>query len=426
MRLVCSGISFHDAALQEREPLAFSDSQQQRLLCAVRQSPQVHEGMILCTCNRTEIYTYSEPAFDIDGFLTSLITELNPHAADIWRRSCQTRTDIDAVRHLFTVGSGLDSQMIGENQIIRQFKTAYSNAIEAATAKFFFHRLMHTVFRVSKAVRTRTDINCGAVSVGAASVELAKGRITLPGASVLLVGAGENAALMAEYLLKAGVGSLTIASRTLETATELAVQLKTGTPTTLESLGQLLETADLVLCSTAAETPVITARDHGYLLSQRTRPIVMIDVAVPRDVDAAVSEIDGVELFNIEDLDAQVQANIAERSRHIPQAQAIIEEHVTRFEQWLKSLNVTDVVKSLVEEYQTLARDEAGRYSGLFPDLNPQELQRFAESLAKKFLHGPLTYLKQAGHEDVSSEQLQAMDAVRKMLLDASLKRGGQ
>lgn len=426
MRLMCSGISFHETTLQQREPLAFGLARQQRLLCAMRQCPQIHEGMILCTCNRTEIYAYCEAEFNFNAFLVSLIGEFHAEAAEIWARLHQARKGIEAVRHLFTVASGLDSQMIGENQIIRQFKTAYSDAIEAATAKFFFHRLMHSTFRASKAVRTQTDINCGAVSISAAAVELAKTKITLPGASALLVGAGENATLIAEYLLKAGIGSLTIASRTLETATELAVQLKTGTPATLEQLPQLLADADLVLCSTAAEMPIITADDHGYLLSQRSKPIVIVDVAVPRDVDAAVGDIDAVQLYNIEDLDAQVQANIAQRSTHIPQAKTIIDEHVGQFDEWLKSLNVTDVVKSLVEEYQVMAREEANRYSGLFPDLNPEELQKFAESLAGKFLHGPVTYLKQSSADDVTSEQLQAMDAVRKMLLDAGRKRGGQ
>ncbi|MHC4552265.1 MAG: glutamyl-tRNA reductase [Planctomycetota bacterium] len=426
MRLICSGISFHETTLDQREPLAFGPDRRQRLLCAMRQCPQVHEAMVLCTCNRTEIYAYCEGEFNFDTFLVSLIGDLNAEAADIWSRLHHTREDIDAVRHLFTVAAGLDSQMIGENQIIRQFKTAYSDAIEAATARFFFHRLMHSTFRVSKAVRTQTDINCGAVSISAAAVELAKTKITLPGASAVLIGAGENATLIAEYLVKAGIGTLTIASRTLETATELAVHLKTGTPATLDQLPQLLAEADLVLCSTAAETPIITAEDHGYLLTQRSKPIVMIDVAVPRDVEAAVGDMDAVQLYNIEDLDAQVQANIAQRSTHIPQAKAIIDEHVDRFDEWLKSLNVTDVVKSLIEEYQTMARDEANRYSGLFPDLNPEELQKFAESLASKFLHGPVTYLKQSSADDVTSEQLQAMDAVRKMLLDASRKRGGQ
>lgn len=424
MRLNSLEISFHDTTLGQREPLAFSDQQQQRLLCAMRQCQHVHEAMVLCTCNRTGIYGYCEDEFDFAGFLDSLITELNPDALGVWQSHHQTHTDIEAIRHIFTVAAGLDSQMIGENQIIRQYKSAYSAANEAATAKFFFHRLMHSTFRASKAVRSQTDINCGAVSISAASVELAKAKITLPGASVLLIGAGENATLMAEYLIKSGIGELTIASRTLESATELAAQLKTGAPTTLENVPQLLTEVDLVLCSTASEQPIITTADHSYLLAQRTKPIVMIDVAVPRDVESAVGEIETVGLYNIEDLDAQVKANLQQRSTHIPQAQKIIDEHVERFDGWLRSLNVTDVVKALVDEYQTLARDEADRYSRLFPGLNPEELHKFAESLTRKILHGPVVYLKQSSTDDVSSEQLQAMDAIQKMLLAPDRKRG--
>ena len=228
MQLISLGISFHDTTLPQREPLAFSDAQQQRLLCAMRQCRSVHEGMVLCTCNRTEIYGYCDDGFDFRGFVGAWIEEAAPSGLAIWQSHCQQHEDFEAVRHIFTVASGLDSQMIGENQIIRQYKSAYSATIEAGTTKFFFHRLMHSTFRASKAVRSSTDINCGAVSISAAAVELAREKLNLPGASVLLVGAGENATLMAEYLIKAGIGELTIASRTLETATELAAQLKTA------------------------------------------------------------------------------------------------------------------------------------------------------------------------------------------------------
>ncbi len=424
MRLISLGISFHDTTLTQREPLAFSEGQQQRMLCAMRQCAAIHEAMVLCTCNRTEIYGYCEDAFDFDGFVGSLIGELSADALPAWRTHFQRYESIDAVGHIFSVASGLDSQMIGENQIIGQYKSAYSAAIEAGTTKFFFHRLMHSTFRASKAVRSGTDINCGAVSISAAAVELAKSRLNLPGASVLLVGAGENATLMAEYLIKAGIGDLTIASRTLETATELATQLKTGTPAVLNDLGGLLAKADLVLCSTASERPVITGADHGYMLSQRERAIVMIDVAVPRDVEPAVGDLDAVELYNIEDLDAQVQANLQLRSTHIPKSQQIINEHVQRFDQWLKSLNVTDVLKALVGEYQSLARAEAERYSRLFPDLDAEELGKFSESLANKILHGPVTYLKASSGDELASDQLQALDVITKMLLDPNRKRG--
>lgn len=426
MQLVLYGISFHRARLQDREPLAFSEPQQRRILSAVHQSGQLHEGVILCTCNRTELYLYVADEFDSNTFVRELITAIHPEAIDLWNKHVQIKRQADAVRHLFTVASGLDSQMIGESQIIRQLKDAYTQAIESRTTRFFFHRLIHSAFRASKAVRTETDINNGAVSISSAAIELAKQLTDLSKSHVLMIGAGENASLAAEYLLLTGIGRLTVASRTLESANALVSHLSTGRPISLADLPEAITQADVVVCSTASDKPILTAAEHGYLLSQRTKPMVIIDIAVPRDVDPAIADIAGIRLYNIEDLNLKVQNNLRQRSLQVPEALQIIDRHVLEFDQWLKSLDVAGVISSLVDDYQKMARLEAERYSRLFPDLNPDELQKFAESLVSKVLHGPITYLKNAGRDELASEQLETVEIIKKMLLEIDRKRGMQ
>lgn len=422
MRLVCCGISFHETSLEEREPLVFTDTQQRQLLRAVYETPRIHEGLSLCTCNRTELYLYAEASVDAVAFADTLIAQLNSAARDIWRTRRYVYEGISAVEHLFRVASGLDSQMLGENQILRQVKDAYSASIEEGTSRFFLHRLLHSTFRAAKSVRTQTDINTGAVSISAAAVELAAAHVNLPGATVILVGAGENAALAATHLVKCGIGQLEIVSRTTDSAAALCAQLKTGRPHLLDTLPDLAGGADLILCSTASDAPILTAENCAYLLSQRTSPVVIIDIAVPRDVEPQLGQLDNVRLFNIEDLDRQVQNNLLRRNTQIPQAERIIAEHIKRYAQWLDSLNVKDIVSELLNSYTQLAEAETRRYSGQFDPACREQLERFAVSLVKKVLYGPIQYLKKSEQEELVWDQLQAAELIRQMLLDTERK----
>lgn len=426
MRLLTYGISFHNATLSQREPLAFSDAQRRQMLAAVQNSGSAHEGLILCTCNRTEFYLYVTDDYDAKHFVDAQIERVSPAALELWNTHAYSRTGLEAVRHLFTVAAGLDSQMIGESQIIRQIKDAYTQAIECRTTRFFFHRLIHSAFRASKAVRTQTDINSGAVSISSAAVELAKEKTDMAKSHVLMIGAGENAALTAEYLVLAGVRRLTVASRSLESANRLVSHLTTGIPTTLSEIQDELAQADMIFCSTASETPVLTSAEHGYLLSQRKKPVTIIDIAVPRDVEPVLGEIEGVSLYNIEDLNRQVEKNLRNRTLQVPSAMLIIDQYVEAFDQWLQSLDVADVIAALCHEYEQLARYEADRYCRLFPDVDAKQLQTFSESLVSKVLHGPIRYLKNAGRDELASEQLETIEIIKKMLLSIDRKRGMQ
>lgn len=418
MNLTCYSVSFHKASLESREILAFSDTQQRKLLGLIQQSPIIQEGLVLCTCNRTELYLYLPADADAAREADALIRRTEPKALKAWRKYRETFAGPEAVRHLFAVAAGLDSQMIGEHQIISQLKAAYSAAIEEKTTRFFFHRLMHRTFRASKTVRTQTSLQAGTVSIAAAAVERAADETDLPGAEAVLVGAGENAELIGRLLVKAGIGKLTILSRTFKSAKDLAAGLKFGQAAGLDRLADCLRQADLAIFSTAAAKPILTVADGAYLLGQRQKPIVIIDTAVPRDVEPGIGELDTVCLFNLDDLNAHMEGRRAQLEEQIEKAAAIVGDHAAQFGRWLDSLSVSEVIAELLETYTKLAHREAKRYGRRFGEADAAELEQFAQGLVRKVLHGPIAYLKVSDEEELAADQLQAVDVIRKTLLD--------
>jgi glutamyl-tRNA reductase len=366
----------------------------------------ISEAVILQTCNRLEFYLYAKKTFDVTGFLTELIQHVRPDGVDTWRQYRAETTGIDVVRHLFEVAAGLDSQMIGENQILSQVKSAYTESLDCRMSKFMFHRLFHNVFRLGKAVRTHTDINCGAVSISLAAVELAKTKMDLPTCSAMVIGAGENAELAAKYLLKNGLQNLVIANRNLDNAQAMKSRLKTGQIISLENVAEKLVGVDLLVSSTGAAEPILTYETSEDILAHRDRPLLIIDIAVPRDIDPALDK-----------LDEQISRNKEKRSSEIPKAQAIVAEFTDRFAKWYDSLNLVPVIAQLTQRGVDLAHSEANRYTKDFGEDNSDKLKLFAESLVKKILHGPITFLKANGEEEPNTEQLQAADLINKMFL---------
>lgn len=417
MKLVCYSVSFHDAPLEAREKLAFSDDQQRRLLRCLRESSEVTEVLVLCTCNRTEVYVCCSKPGMCGPLVEKSIGQIEPSALEPWRQYRLERIGTGAIQHLFAVSAGLDSQMVGEHQIISQLKSAYRAANEEQTTHFFFHRLMHRAFRASKEVRNQTDLQSGSVSIGAAAVELAWNQLTLPGARVLLLGAGENAELVGKLLVKVGIAQLWIASRTKDSGRQLSAGLKFGEPIDIGRVGEVLGQADLAICTTAAPKPLITASNDAYLLSQREKPIVLIDLAVPRDVEPEVGKLEKVRLFNLDDLNRQVGERQMIHAEQVQKANAIVSEHVQRFTAWLESLQVSEVIAGLMDTYTALAEQESRRYRRYFEKDEHEQLERFAKSLVNKVLHGPIAYLKDSGAEELRPDQMQAIDFVRKMLL---------
>ncbi len=422
MKLVLYNLTYHDCPVAVREKVTFTAEQRHAMLRQMHHD-QIGEAVIVQTCNRLEFYLYAKKAFDCRGFLGGLLAEYGTDAVDAWTKHSREMVGIDAVRHLFEVAAGLDSQMVGENQILAQVKAAYAESLETRMSRLIFHRLFHNAFRVGKAVRTRTQINCGAVSIGLAAVELARKETNLPASRVMIVGAGENAELVASYLSKAEVSGLVIANRDIDKARAMARRFTRTEAIGLSDIVSRLSDVDVVISSTAAPEPILTRAGVEWSLAGRTRPLLIVDIAVPRDIDPTIGLLDCVSLYNIDDLDGQIAANREKRSNEIPKAQTIVEEFVTTFSQWYESLDLVPVISQLTQMGLDLARTEAHRYAGDFGDAGGEKLQAFAESLVKKILHGPIRFIKDGGGEP-SAEQLQAIDLVNKMFL--SQDRGNE
>ncbi len=417
MDLVANILTYHNCPVEVRENVTFTPEQRRFMLKKIHAEEAVSEAAILETCNRVEFYLYAKKSFDYSAFLTGLIGQIRPRAVDTWGKYSRRCAGIDVVCHLFGVAAGLDSQTVGENQILSQVKSAYTMALDCRTSKLILHRLFHNAFRVGKAVRTDTNINCGAVSISLAAVELAREKIDLSAAAAMVVGAGENAELAARHLLKAGLPRLIIANRNTKKARAMASRLRTEEIIGLADIPAKLAEVDLMISSTAAAEPVVTYKVVKNALAHREKTLLIIDIAVPRDIDPDIGRFECVSLHNIDDLSEQINSNKEKRSSEIPKARAIVAEFTAQFARWYDSLNLVPVISQLTQKALKLAHTEARRYAKDFGEGNSDKLKLFAESLVKKILHGPISFIKDGGDEELSTEQLQAIDLINKMFL---------
>jgi len=416
MKLTLHSLSYRDCPVQQREKVAFTAEQRRSMLRKMHTVEQISEAVILETCNRLEFYLYTKKDFNCVTFLQELISQVKSDAVETWDTYNSQDTGTNVVRHLFEVAAGLDSQMLGENQILSQVKSAYSESTDCRMSKLVFHRLFHSTFRVGKAVRTQTNINCGAVSIALAAVELARDKLGLSKSTAMVVGAGENAQLAARYLVKMGLDRLIIANRDVQKAVDIASRLG-GEAIGLNEIALQLTDVDLLIASTAATKPIVTYETIADTLADRSKPLLMIDIAVPRDIDPRIGKIKAVTLINIDDLDAQVSSNKEKRKSEIPKAHSIVQEFTEKFSKWYESLDVIPVISNLTQKGLGLAQSEAKRYAKDFGPDNDEKLKSFAESLVRKVLHGPISFIKNGGDEELSAEQLQAVELINKMFL---------
>ena len=422
------GISHQTAPVEVREGLALASDEAARVLAGIRAEKVFDEALLLSTCNRTEVYFV--PRTDADPLTYFLdhvarVKGVRPAAgADIFYR----RDDADAVRHLFRVAASLDSQIVGEHEILGQVKDAYHLAVEARTTSALLNKLTHWAFRVGKRVRTETDLGAGSASVAAAAVDLAKHIFSsLEGKTVLLVGAGQTAEAAARALLGSGADHLVVANRTLHRARQLAYDLAHETidravteAVGLDAIPETIAKADLVITSTASEEPVLTWRDLSEVLRTRRGAVLIVDIAGPRDVDARLGSLDNVYLYNIDDLDRLVRRNLERRRQDIPKAEAIVEYEVGRFGRWLASRQAAPTIRLLQQHLATIQKKHIDRYGKQFSQIDRTQLEQFTQAMCKQILHTPLALLKELSADAAPSERLAAVDLVRRLFdLDA-------
>ncbi len=361
MRLFAVGISHRTAPVELRECVDFARRGVDAALTALAARKLTREAVVLSTCNRSEIYgaAESDAAAEACG---RFISDYNGVAWDALAPHVVIYRGPEAADHLFRVAAGLDSLVVGEPQILGQVKEAFATASGLKSTGALTHRLFTTAFSVGKRVRHETGLGEGAVSVSYAAIALAKKIFgKLDGLNVLILGAGEMAKLTATHLQRQGVKQLTIASRTFETAERLATRLN-GRAVPWTSIGHALAAADIVVTATGAREPVLTrAGVEEAMRPRRSRPLFLIDIAVPRDVDQEAGLLDQVFLYNIDDLQAIVGENMARRTSEVDRADVIVRAEVDRFKTWMQSQEVVPTVVALRQRFEAIRQAELQR-----------------------------------------------------------------
>lgn len=322
---------------------------------------------------------------------------------DALKKSSYSHHELDAIQHLFRVTASLDSMVIGESQILGQVKSAYENSRTAGGAGAILNRLFTKAFSVGKRIRTDTTIATGAVSISYAAVELAKKIFnTLEGKTVAIIGAGEMSELTAKHLVANGVSNVIVANRTYERAVRIAEKFK-GTPLAYKrDLGFLID-ADIVISSTDAPQYLISPRPLAALMRKRKhRYMFLIDIAVPRDIDPGVNHIDGAFLYNIDDLEAVVTANLKERQQEATRAEQIVAEEAKRFHTQLQILEVSPTIKALHQQFQEVVEAERAACfdKAHLSDKQQAAVTSMTQAIVKKLLHHPVKNLRQAVNDD--------------------------
>jgi glutamyl-tRNA reductase len=402
MRLFAVGLSHRTAPVELREAVDFARKGLEHALADLSSRGAGREIVVLSTCNRAEIYAIGdtdETAEQVGRFFSDY-HEI-PH--DRVREHLYVHRGAEAARHLFRVAAGLDSLVVGEPQILGQVKAAYAVASDGQFTAALTNRLFHSAFTVGKRVRSETGLGEGAVSVSYAAIALAKKIFgDLKGRSVLILGAGEMAKLTGIHLHAQHVRQITIASRTLSTAQNLAARLD-GVAVAWERIDQALSAADIVVTATGASEPVLTrTRVDEAMRHRRNRPLFVIDIAVPRDVDSAVGQLDQVFLYNIDDLRTIVQENLARRGAELARAETIVDEEVAKYTAWMQSREIVPTVVALRQRFEAIRRAELERLEPKLAGLPPEARARVDEVtrlIVEKLLLTPTEQLKAVSDE---------------------------
>jgi len=400
MHLTVLGINHRTAPVEVRGQVTFPPESLPRALGELMALEGIHEAAILSTCNRTELYLNQdadnvEPVSDwLCRFHQLNIDSLQPHLYNY--------TETDAVRHILRVAAGLDSMVLGEPQILGQMKDSYQQALQIGSIDTLVNRLFQHTFSVAKQIRTDTAIGASPVSVAFAAVSLARQIFgCLDNQTALLIGAGETIELAARHLHDQGMGKMVIANRTVSRAHDLAAQFN-GYGIELDEIPAHLAEADIVISSTGSTTPLITRKlVKKALVTRKHRPVLMVDLAVPADIEADVATLDDIYLYSVDDLKGVIEENLRSRQEAAEQAEEIIDVQVDRFMAWTRSLLAVPTVRAYREYAQSLAEAERQKASHqLASGKPPQEvIDTLTRNLVNKLTHNPSVNLRGAAAE---------------------------
>ncbi|HUY81334.1 MAG TPA: glutamyl-tRNA reductase [Acidobacteriaceae bacterium] len=410
MKILLTGLNHKTAPVELRERFAIASHDLAAETQALLEHPGICEGLILSTCNRVEVLIcYEGDDLDVTKYLNehfSVDTKmLAPHLYEY--------RDGEAVKHLFRVAASLDSMVVGEPQILGQVKESYSAARSVGAVGPALERLLQSAFTAAKKVRSETQIGASSVSIASVAVDLARKIFgSLEGKRVLLVGAGKMSELAARHLMQQGAKSLLIANRTHERAVRMAQKFN-GHVVRFEDLHTRADEADILITSTGSpEFLIRTPHAQQYLQRRRNRPMFLIDIAVPRDIDPEINRLEGIFLYDIDDLQSVAASNLADRGSEAKHAEAILEQEVVRYQKRLETLDVVPALVDLQAAAEEMRQAELRRNHGRLKSLSPSQMEiieSITRSLMNKFLHQPLQTLKAAAREGDAA----AVEAIR-------------
>ena len=417
MEILVVGLSHKTAPVDLREKVAFAPDCIHEALHTVRNLEALQEGVIVSTCNRVEVYAASRHREAGVESLIRFMAEYHEVPLEDLRPHLYVQVGPEAVRHVFRVASSLDSMVVGEPQILGQVKAAYDVAVEGSATGLVLNRFMHKAFSAAKRVRTETRIAQSAVSVSFAAVELARKIFgTLERKSVMVIGAGEMCELAATHLVENGIRSVTVTNRTLARAESLAEQFG-GRAVAFEEFHHYLQEVDIVISSTGAPHFVLQVDAlRGAMKARKQKPMFLIDIAVPRDIDPRINDLPNVFLYDVDDLQGVVDANKKERGKEADKAEIIVAEEVQSFLSWLKTLEVTPTIRALRDSFDTIRRAEMDKTLKTFGEgltkKQRKSLEAMGQAIVNKILHQPTLYLKSLAEDP---EVDFSVDAVRRL-----------
>ncbi|OPY61944.1 MAG: Glutamyl-tRNA reductase [Syntrophorhabdaceae bacterium PtaU1.Bin034] len=413
MHLTVLGLNHNTAPLDVREKIFIPEDQQADVLKKLR-AEGIGEAAIISTCNRTEIYVSGPDAEEAESAITRTLVERFAVDRKSLHDYTYALTNEEAYKHLFIVASGLDSMVVGEPQILGQVKDAYRTAVTHRSSGPFFDRLFHRAFQVAKRVRTETRIGYNPVSISGMAVELARKIFgDLEQKKILVLGAGEMCEIALKHFKKEGLQEILVANRTFGKAQQLAEEI-IGTPYPFEDIPELLLKVDMVLSSTGAEKPIIDRNMVLHAMKKRkNRPLFFIDIAVPRDVEPGVNDIENAYLYDIDDLKELSQIHLSNRLQESEKAHAIVDEEVGKFTSWLKQLDMNPLITEIRESLEAMRQAELRKTLQKMKDTDPETIKQIdmlTRAIVNKLVHPHIMMIKKNGSPAV-------LDLVKNLLL---------
>lgn len=415
MTILVTGVNHKTAPVEVRERLAFDAASLPRALSELRREG-ISEGLILSTCNRVEVAVVAEDGYNPQPAVDAFLSRSRNVPVETFSPHLYHHRDEAAIHHVFRVAASLDSLVVGEPQILGQLKQAYATARAHGALAGYLDAILTRAFAVAKRVRSETGIGESAVSVSYAAVELARDIFgSLADKKVMLVGAGKMSELAARHLHRSGATQIFVTNRTIERAREMAGIFE-GRIVEYDRFLATLPEMDIVITSSGAPFYIIRAQDMRRAIEiRKNRPVFLIDIAVPRNIDPAVNGIDNVFLYDIDDLQRVVQTNIGERRKRAEAAERIIADEVERMMARLKARDVVPTIVGLQEQLECWRQAEIGRVRGKLGELTPQQeeaIEALTRGLVNKIAHGPITELRRQASQP---EGVQFVDVIRKV-----------